>query len=162
MAGVFPPRARQLEFALAVIIIATVSAILIDRLHSLQEDAERLMVESTVRNINSGLMLHMATLVAAQRESELPGLAQKSPADWLERVPNDYREAPRCDHDLSPGAWCWEKPTKRLYYRPRLHDGLKIEGNMPFLVWTLRWPGAVSEIRPGALRMEPVQDYHWK
>lgn len=162
MTSRFPTRARLYEFGLAVTVVAIVSLLLIDRLQQLQEDAERLMVESTVRNINSGLMLKMAWLVTAQRESELPGLARQSPTDWLEQCPPDYQEAEACPPLMTPGLWCWERTTKRLYYQPRLISRLKIDDNMPLLTWTLRWPGAVSEIRPGALRLTPDRSYEWR
>lgn len=163
MRAKLPRRARQLEFAFAVLVIALPSWYLIGAVARLQEDAERVTIESTVRNLNSALLVEQSKLMIAGREAELPALARSNPIDWMEAPPG-YIGAGACQAPglLQPGQWCWESVTQTLFYRPQRSDTLKIAGDLPWLTWRVKLPGDLRAIRPGTLRLAPAVAYTWR
>ena len=159
-----PRRARFLEFAMAAAFIGVASLFLIDAISDLQEEAERLTVETTVRNMNSGLFLRQAKAMVTGRERELPALALENPVEWLETPPGGYDGAGSCG-DSGPaeaGHWCWDPSARRLHYRPLRADGLKVEGNVPILTWRVHAPADSLAIRPGSLRVVADRGYVWQ
>lgn len=159
-----PRRARLLEFAMAAAFIGVASLFLIDAMSDLQEEAERLTVETTVRNMNSGLFLRQAELMISGRERELPKLALGNPVEWLEAPPPGYSGERGCA-DSGPsaaGEWCWNAAARRLHYRPRRTDSLKVEGGRPILTWRVHAPADPSAIRPGSMRVVAERSYDWR
>lgn len=159
----FSRRARQFEFALATTFIALTSWFLLDALAQLQAESEKLAVETTVRNINSGLFLQQAERMVTGRESELPILAQENPVAWLERPPTGYVGERDCTAPgvLAAAQWCWDPAGRLLYYRPLRTEGLKIDADVPWLTWRVHSPADPKAIRPGTLRVVLASPYTW-
>lgn len=164
MAFNLPRRARLFEFAAAAASIALVSLLLLDSLGTVQEEAERLAVEITIRNMNSGLYLEQAALLTAGREAELPRLVLRNPVDWLEAPPAGYIGATSCTAPgrLDPGQWSWDPALRQVCYRPRRADGLKLAGELPLLVWRVQAPVDPRAVRPGSIRVVPAVGYTWR
>lgn len=157
-----PKRSRLLEFWLAAALIGVAAAFLLPALWRIEEDAERLMVESTIRNINSGLRLAESELVLQGREAERPALLQANPVAWLARAPAGYVERDRVEvQSLDAGQWVWARETRLLHYRPRHVQHLKIQGE-PTLAWRVVAAGDGLVFRPGTLRIESITPYHWQ
>lgn len=135
--------------------------VLLGTLGRIQEDAERLAVETTVRNMNSGLFLRQAELVTGGREADLPGLAAANPVDWLAEPPAGYVGA--CPPGgPAEGRWCWDAAARRLVYHPRRHGGLKTDDGLPILKWRVQAPADPKAVRPGALRVVSVGRHTWQ
>ena len=157
-------RSRLLEFAVASTCIGIASLFLLNELSQLQEEAERLTVESTVRNMNSGLFMRQAKLMVSGRERELPALVLENPVEWLESPPGGYDPATGCG-DAGPaeaGHWCWDASARRLHYRPLRAGGLKVDGDVPILTWRVHASGDPSVVRPGSLRVVADRGYTWQ
>jgi hypothetical protein len=161
MERAFPRRARLLEFAVAVAAIGVVSLLLLEALFDAQAEAEKLTVESTVRNMNSGLVLAQAALLVAGREAELPGLRARNPFGWLESLPAGYVGA-ALPAALEPGGWCWDAAAGLVVYRPRHEGGLKVADGVPLLRWRVQASADPQVMRPGALRIVAAVGYEWR
>jgi len=133
----FPKRGKLLEFSLAVVVIGICGHFLLAALWRAQGEAERVMVESTVRNVNSAVRMAQAQLIVQGREGEVPGLFAGSPARWLEAPPAEYVEVEReADVKHSPGRWVWVRQAGVLYYTPR-HREVLVAAENGALAW--RW-----------------------
>lgn len=138
---------------------------LIGALARIEAEVEKLAVEATVRNMNSGLRLAQAELITQGRENERAALALHNPVDWLASPPVDYAgEADAVDPArLAAGSWAWERRSRTLYYRPRRSTGLRVDGAGESLGWhVVAAGGGVTAGRPGMLRLEAVRVYEWR
>jgi hypothetical protein len=157
-----PKRSRLLEFWLAAALIGVATTFLLPALWRIEEDAERLLVESTIRNINSGLRLAESELVLQGREAERRTLLLANPVTWLESPPTGYVECDRIEaHAVEAGQWVWERETRLLHYRPRHSEHLQVQGGGT-LAWRVVAAGDGVVFRPGALRIENVTPYDWQ
>lgn len=162
-----PKRSRLFEFSVGVTIIAIVATFLLAALDRIEEEAEKLVVEATVRNIDSGLRLAQAQLITQQRENERPLLLPVNPVAWLDKPPAGY--AGEADHvdpgSLATGAWMWDRTNRTLYYRPRRSDGLRVEGGGPCLAWRVAPSGEVvteASAPMALLRLAAISRYAWR
>ncbi len=108
-----------LQFSVIVAVSGIVWMLLLDSLHALQEQSERTVMESTVRNMNNGLQFEIAARIMRGEEASLPLLVGTNPTIFLDKVPQDYIGA--CPRVMPPGAWCFDGGTREIVYRPR-HD----------------------------------------
>lgn len=167
MAGYYPARSRLLEFSLAVAVIVVLAAVLLQALVQVEADAERTVVEATVRNMDSGLRLVQAQQITQQMEKQRAGLLRENPMAWLEKPPPDYAGAfERIDPErLERGRWAWDRGALTLYYRPRRDEGLKTSVGNGWLAWQVKAPGgrtAKADAPLGILRIEAKFAYVWR
>lgn len=153
-----PKRAKLFEFSVAVAVIGVCSFFLLSALQRIEEEAERVIVEATIQNVNTGARYAQAQLIVQGRESEVFALYAGSPVRWLERPPPQYVELERAgESDFVPGRWVWERQSGVFSYKPRQRTGLKIAG-AEVLQW--RWSaGGVMSLRAG---LQPVRQYLWR
>jgi hypothetical protein len=154
MAPTLPKRGRLLEFALVVILIGTLGLFLLQALQDLQDESERLAVELTIRNMNSGLFLQQAERLTSGRENTLRELAGQNPVDWLRTAPAGYIGEQSCVAVMAAGQWCWDKGQKVLYYFPQQKNWLKSARNLPWLTWRVGSPQHPAVFRPGNFRLQ--------
>lgn len=158
MAPTLPKRGRLLEFAVVVILFATLALVLLRALSELQDESERLAVELTIRNMNSGLFLQQAERLTSGRENTLRELAGQNPVDWLRSSPAGYIGERACAAEMAAGQWCWDPAQKVLYYYPRQGNWLKTARNLPWLTWRVGSPHHPSVFRPGSFRLQAETD----
>lgn len=110
---------KLLEFAVASVVLSVLAFILLDRLTYYQALAEKTTVEMTVMNMRSGLRYKLAEMLIHGKEAELPGLAGKSPVEWLMQPPPQYMGEIRglSWRDMSPGSWGFDVTRGELLYR---------------------------------------------
>lgn len=158
MAPTLPKRGRLLEFAVVVILFATLALVLLRALAELQDESERLAVELTIRNMNSGLFLQQAERLTSGRENTLRELAGQNPVGWLRTSPAGYIGEQACEGVLAAGQWCWDPAQKVLYYYPRQENWLKTARNLPWLTWRVGSPQHPAVFRPGNFRLQAETD----
>ena len=151
-----PKRARQFEFGAAVVLIAALGLALLAALKSLQDEGERLAVELTIRNMNSGLFLLQAERVAAGRVEALRELAEQNPVDWLRSAPTGYVGEQGCPEALAAGQWCWNPAQHQLYYFPQGGNWLKNGAGAPWLTWRVVSSQHPQLFRPGSFRLQAI------
>lgn len=147
----FPKRGKLLEFSVAVVVIGICGYFLLAAVWQAQGEAERVMVESTVRNINSAVRMAQAQLIVQGREGEIQSLFSGSPARWLESPPPGYAEIDQLRSGvIAAGSWVWVRQTGVLYYRPRHRESFAVDHGEA-LVW--QWSaGSVVSFRSGLVR----------
>jgi hypothetical protein len=106
-----------LQFSVIVTVSGIIWMVLLDSLHTIQEQSERTVMEATVRNMNNGLRFETAARIMRGEEASLPSLTGNNPMNFLENVPHDYIGA--CVGTIPPGSWCFDARTHEIAYRPR-------------------------------------------
>lgn len=158
-----PAGRSKFEFSIALLVILIVGAVLLDRLLRLEESAERLAVELTVRNMRTGMQYRQADLIVRGRDAEMASLLASNPVSWLERPPEGYIGA-RAQLDpaqLAAGEWAFSSSDRRLYYRPRLRRFLRVQDDGELLAWRVSGTATATPFRPGALQLALETPYLW-
>lgn len=106
------------ELLVVVVIISILFVVAISRLISLQVDAERVVMESTVGAIRSGLGIKVAESIVRQNVAGLPAYEDRNPMNLLAEVPKNYLgELEGADlHSLEKGSWYFDLPSRTLVY----------------------------------------------
>ena len=151
--------ARWLPGLVSVVVVAILAAILLQKLDEVGEDAERLLLDMTVRNMRTGLQLAIGDAIIHGREGELVTWVGRDPTIWLGQAPaghlGDCHGGPA---SLAGGKWCFDGATRILWYRPRHHglvtDGARVAGVLGWRVGASAPVGAGSKIE--GLRVESV------
>lgn len=86
-------------------------------------------MESTVRNMRSGLLMRRAELLMQENVAETVKLLHQNPITWLETPPLNYvgeLSAERAQ-TVPPGSWYFDTSARELVYLPHLRSRLQIE-----------------------------------
>lgn len=112
---------RWLQSAVFFLIVAALVLVLLRAMNEVEAQAERQAVELTLRNMRTGMQFAMAEALMRQRESDMAAWARSNPVRWLEVPPAGYRGECTVDErrDLPEGAWCFERESQELLFRPR-------------------------------------------
>jgi general secretion pathway protein G len=157
-----------LELMAAIMVIGALSAALLDRLAYYQEMAEKAAMESTARLIRTGLQIHLAELILANRQAEADEIERENPVRWLERKPANYEGEYR--EPLRRGAWYFDGRARQLVYV--VQTGRRLEFDAPEAAGELRFRarllrdrlqlagGPVESVTGVAL--QPVTAYRWR
>ncbi|HYW92156.1 MAG TPA: hypothetical protein VFA95_06830 [Gammaproteobacteria bacterium] len=114
---------RMLEFALVVIVIGLVVAVLIDRVQKVMVEAERASVVEVVGQLRAALGMQVAKLVAEGDTRRLARLQGGNPMQLMARPPASYAgTVTGPDSNLKPGHWYYDPKTHALRYRVRRPD----------------------------------------
>jgi general secretion pathway protein G len=109
------------ELFIAAAVIGVIALLLLERLLSYQEYAERTAMELTVVNMRSGLRLQMAELMTQDRLHEVGKLVNTNPVRWLEAPPPNYLG--ELNHPLEKalpkGNWYFDTKEREMVYLPR-------------------------------------------
>lgn len=158
MQSTLPKRSRLLEFCVLAAVIAVCGVVLLRVVAGVQQEAERLAVELTIRNINSGMELQQADRIMAGRENTLGELMAQNPVSWLRTPPDGYVGEGRCDERLLEGQWAWDVSRKTLNYRPKQANWLGGQAGNPCLTWRVLSRHHQTFFRPGSHRFQPALD----
>jgi len=111
----------RLELMVAVLVIAILAGILLERLLHYQEMAEKARMEYAISSIKSGLRQRMASLLVAGRAQDYRLLAKQNPMDLLEGKPDNYAgELTAVDGEqLASGTWYFDQEARALVYLVR-------------------------------------------
>ncbi len=109
------------ELVVVIVVVAIISAILLDRVKFYQEQAEKTTMEATAAAIQAALHLRMAGYLASGQDRAMQRLAGENPMDWLARKPDNYAGAfdPLAARELPDGAWYYDLSDRTLVYRVR-------------------------------------------
>lgn len=106
------------ELLVVIVIVSILMVIAISRLIALQVDAERVVMESTVGAIRSGLGIKVAESIVRQNIAGLPAYEASNPMNLLAEVPKNYLgEMEGIDpYSLEKGSWYFDLSTRTLVY----------------------------------------------
>ena len=119
------------QAAVVFLILGVLALVLLRALNEVEEQAERQMVELMLRNMRTGMQYAMGEALMRQRENEIAAWAGGDPTRWLEVPPQGYRGECSVEErrNLPEGAWCFERDSRQLVYRPRDTKRLRGLGN---------------------------------
>lgn len=147
-------------------IIVLLAAVLLNALQYVQEKVERTVMESTVRNMASGLKMEISARVIHGQVASFRELIGANPVQWLENPPQGYTGI--CGPQRVPGEWCYDGATREMVYRPRLDRNLEFRAAG---VRELRWrvglgkevavPLAGGNEPVGAIRLISTTSFIW-
>lgn len=169
--GYFATR-NWFQHAVLFVVLGLFAIALISALGDAKEQAERQIVELTIRNMRTGMQRAMGEALMRQREGEMASWTGSNPVRWLDSSPAGYRgECSAAESGaLSGGEWCFERGRRELVYRPhdidRLHEssgGTKAVGRRCDL---LRWRVARAPLSAASggfvgLRIEAATACQW-
>jgi general secretion pathway protein G len=118
------PADRQrnyLQAGLYVIIVGVAAAILLERLLTYAEAAEKVAMEVTLSQLNSALYARMAYLAMRGEYEAIEALPSRSPFLTAQvRSPNYLGEFDGVPPDADGGNWLYDRARLELVYVPRL------------------------------------------
>ncbi|MDD5177395.1 MAG: hypothetical protein PHQ05_13340 [Sterolibacterium sp.] len=158
---------NHLEFSMALVVIALIWLMELNRFQELQELGEKTAVEMTISHIRSGLRWEMADRIMTKREANIAELAGSNPVRWIEKPPEEYLgEFSAAPPKFPPGNWYFDTLRKELRYRPILHKNLecprceRVAGEMA-LSWRIAPSGNPMFGRGDTVRVVAVTPYRW-
>ncbi|MGK5032451.1 type II secretion system protein [Janthinobacterium sp. MDT1-19] len=106
------------ELAVVVSVIAVLAVVLLSRLATLQQEAERVAVQQTIVALRAGLRMQVLKLYATDRQSQLSALAGRNPVDWLAEKPRNYLGAFTAPEitKLPQSHWFFDQSNAELIY----------------------------------------------
>ena len=155
------------QAAVVFLMLGALALILLRSLNEVEEQAERQMVELTLRNMRTGMQFAMAEAIMPQHEGEIAAWAGSDPTRWLEVPPVGYRGecSPEGRRNLPEGAWCFDSEHQELVYRPRNTKQLHgfVEGQQcSQLAWRVVSAGDGGEGGGSVgMRIEPASTCRW-
>ena len=156
------------ELLVCIILISVLAVVLLNRLDYYKEMLEKAAMESTLRNIKTGLQVHLAELIVANRQSEATRLETEDPVQWLDVKPPNY--GGRYELPADPGTWYFDAGERQLVYVVNSGSRLDLatEGGVKeirfrarLLKDRLKLSGIVVESVTG-VTLVPVQTYRWQ
>ena len=108
-----------MELLVTGVVILLLFSILNVFLTHYQGQAERDLVDLTLRNMRTGLRLHVATLSVEGKRSQIVQLADSNPVTWLGQFPADYLGALDNAPPRETRGWYFDQSTRELAYRPQ-------------------------------------------
>jgi hypothetical protein len=157
-----------LQFSFVILIVGVLMVVLLDRVDSYRELAEKTSMEQLAREMGWALRLRAAELMLANRNDNIGQLEGANPIDVLEMQVANYAGAgPSAQEAAVPGGrWFFNTQTRELVYFPELTSNfIKGASGRPRIAWRAivvreaTQPG--GRPKPLWVRFELVQPYGW-
>lgn len=159
------------ELIVVVCVVAVMAGILLTRLRTYEEAAEKAVMRQTAAAIKSALRMRAAAYLINGSDAEIEKLRDENPVTWLQERPDNYAGEFYADAyaRVRPGSWYFDPGRRELVYVVNLGahfvpgaDGrkwvryrVKIEyGEMP-------GKDAPQRKVLSAVNFVPVQPYTW-
>lgn len=166
MAKASPVRQRgasKLELAVVAIIVGMLSIWLLHTFRFYEELTEKVVVESTITNLRSGLRFKIADLIIKGEGDRQGMLARSNPVAFAEQPPRGFIGELRKPGHLAPGSWYFDADSAELVYIPNLKANLSFAGQDTSGEARLRWQvRATDEGKVGqAIDIVLLTPYSW-
>jgi type II secretory pathway pseudopilin PulG len=108
------------ELIIATTIVGLLGTALAERMLRYQEYAEKVAMEVTARQIQTGLRMQVADLMMRDRLREAERLLEANPFTWLEALPPNYigEKKNPTPSDAVRGTWYFDSLRRELVYTP--------------------------------------------
>ena len=130
--SITPAGTRQRGFTLfellvVIVIFSILIAYLLSKVFDNLEIAEKSAMETQRMMMRAGMDLHIAGLMTAGREKEIPRVRGINPVEWLREPPANYLGAfPSEPQQASgDGGWYFDTTAREIVYTPKRHSHLK-------------------------------------
>ena len=132
-----------IELIVVISVVAVLATTALDRLFWYQGQAEKAAMEYTASMIKSSLWMSAASLMMAERTSEIPALAEHNPMNLLAQKPENYLgeiDGTRTA-SLASGNWFYDSSKhqviyvvgQRRYFTPEVPEDFTIRYDMKVL-----------------------------
>jgi prepilin-type N-terminal cleavage/methylation domain-containing protein len=113
-----------LELIVVICIVAVMAGILLNRLRTYEEAAEKAVMQQTAAAIKSALQMRVAAYMIGGRDSEIENLRNENPVGWLQEPPASYAGEFYADAyaRVRPGSWYFDLTRRELIYVVNLGD----------------------------------------
>jgi len=140
------------ELALAAIVLALVTGVLLDRLVPYVGESEHVAAKRLISSLKTALAVRSAQAVSQGGQSAMLIVAQENPMDWLVKPPKNYLGEYYSPNEtaLPKGNWYFDKGNRTLVYLSASSKSFSAETPkfLRFKVELLRVPNPVkSEVR---------------
>ena len=107
-----------IELIVVISVVAVLATTALDRLFWYQGQAEKTAMEYTASMIKSGLWMSAASLMMAERTSEIPALAEHNPINLLAQKPENYLGEidGTKTASLASGNWFYDSSKHQVIY----------------------------------------------
>lgn len=162
------PASRQrnyLQSALYTIIAGILAAVLLERLLTYAEVAEKAAMEATISQLQAGLYVRVAYLAMQGEYGRIEALPKRSPfVTAAMRAPNYLGEFDGVPTDPERGSWLYDRVANELVYVPNLTRHLFSRGAgasdrvLRFRLEVLRASGHAYT----GVALRPVTAFRWE
>jgi len=161
------PASRQrnyLQSGLYVIVIGILAAVLLERLLTYAEAAEKAAMEATLSRLHAALYTRAAYLAMSGKHEAIEAFATRSPfISGAMNAPNYVGEFVGLPSTLEGGTWFFDRVRNELVYVPRLTRHLQADADdqaLPRLRFRLEVLGSSRTALTG-ISLRPVGRAHW-
>lgn len=115
------------ELIVVICLVSVLAGILLKRLHTYQEAAQKAAMQQTAAAIKSALQMRVAAYMINGRDREIESLRDENPVDWLQEKPQNYAGQFFADGyaRVKPGSWYFDQSKHELIYVPDLDAHFK-------------------------------------
>ncbi len=115
------------ELFVVILIFSVLIGYLLDKVFDNLEIAEKSAMETQRMMMRAGMDLHIAGMITAGRERDLPRLRGSNPVEWLREPPANYLGAfvSEPEQVAEVGGWYFDTTARELVYAPKRHRYLK-------------------------------------
>ena len=140
------------ELAVTVAIIGILASVLLSRIKSYQEEAERVAMENVVGVLRSALAMRHGQLVAQGRQEDVIKLLTINPMELLAQKPANYLGElnPQQKEKISLGNWYFNRKKLLLVYIARTGATFQLSETMQltFKIALLRTLDGANGLKP--------------
>lgn len=161
-----------IELIVVISIVAVTSALALDKLFWYQGQAEKASMEYTASIIKSNLWLNAASLMMAERSSEVAALAERNPIDLLEQKPANYLGEVDSSKTaaLQGGNWFYDHKQHQVIYvvgqrrdfKPDVADDYAIRYGMKLLYGEMETSKGKKVRYIAGVTLVPLSHYSWE
>ena len=112
------------ELIVVICIVAVMAGILLNRLRTYEEAAEKAVMQQTAAAIKSALQMRVAAYLIGGRDNEIENLRNENPVGWLQEPPPNYAGEFHADAyaRVRTGSWYFDLTRRELIYVVNLGD----------------------------------------
>jgi len=160
-----------LELIVVISIVAITATIALDRLYGYLSQAEKSAMEYNATMIKSGLWMSAASLMMAERTSDIPALAEHNPINLLEQKPANYLGEidGKKTEALESGNWFYDASKHqvvyvvehRRYFMPKVPGDFTIRYGMKVLYGEMELAPGKKVSYIAGITLVPLTKYEW-
>jgi len=163
-----------IELIVTVSIVAILATTALDRLFWYQGQAEKANMDYTANMIKSGLWMSAASLMMANRGSEIPALAKQNPINLLAQKPENYLgviDSSQVDMlRLKEGHWFFDTSKQQMVYvvkhrrnfTPAVADNYTVKYDMKVLYAEMEVTAGNKVSYIAGVTLAPLSQYTWQ
>lgn len=156
---------RWLSLGVVAVVLSVSAYLLLQKIRDIEAYSEKLLVEATVRNMRTGLLLAQGEAALENKGRDEVLRVGANPVLWLGSPPAGYAgDCPEKRPALAAGAWCFDLQAHELVYRVHYPERLRSRdgGREEMIRWAVVAASKTRDGRVSGLRLEVQSPYVWE